>query len=270
MPYFTLPAAPSVAADDGGPRPEAAVFAQNAAAALPTYTSGQARYGSYYVLGDNEPREQDKNAVGGAAQNNKSHYIEFYAALAALDFSAKGGEDAGAAMPKFRTTAVERNNVQWLDLPLSEQARRRLMGGLVATHTFLTVVRPDGKPERGTAKTLSSTTWAQTLGIDATGFEASAPLLDALGEFLLRTWQWAGEVGGATPALELIRAAERAPSEIPLSDLVLRSSASRPLPTSSPEGLEVFRHWNLFAAKHTESGMRGMLEVMRNGSEAVI
>lgn len=270
MPYFTLPAPPSSTAEDGGIRPEAAIFAQNAAAALPTYTSGQARFGSYYVLGDDEPREQEKNAVGGAAQKNKSHYIEFYAALAALDFTARGGEDPTARLPKFRVTGVERGNVQWSDLPIAKGSLRRLMGGFIAAHSYLTVVRPDGKPERGVAKTLAQTTWAQELGLNSDAFEGAAPLLDALGEFFFRAWVWAGHVGGATPAMELVRAADRSPSDVPLDGLLVRSSASRALPVSTSTGLEAFRPWNLYAARQSERGMRGMLEVMRNGSEAVI
>jgi hypothetical protein len=66
LPYFTLPTPDAHNASDGGIRPEAALFAQNAAAALPTYTAGQAGFSAMYVLGDDQPREQKHNAVGGS------------------------------------------------------------------------------------------------------------------------------------------------------------------------------------------------------------
>lgn len=270
MPYFTLPAPPAAVHEDGGPRPEAAVFAQNAAAALPTYTSGQARFGAYYVIGDGEPREQEKNAVGGAAQENPSHYVELYAALAALDFTARGGETPTASVPVFRTIAVGQNNVQWSDLPISEASRRRLMGGFVAVHTYLTVFRPDAQAQPGLGEKLEPVTWMQLAGLGRREIEGNAELLDDLGAFFLRTWMWAGEMNGSAPALDLVRSTSKRPSEVRLDEMMVRSGAARPLPRTSTNGLQIFRHWNVAASKRRVTGIAGMLEVMREGSEAVL
>jgi hypothetical protein len=270
MPYFTLPAPASSTHDDGGPRPEAGVFAQNAAAALPSYTSGQARYGSFYVIGDSEPREQDKNAVGGAAQDNKSHYVELYTALAALDFSARGGESPGLTGPVFRTIGVAQNNVQWTDLPLAPASLRRLMGGFVAAHTYLTVIRPDAKSETSVPDRIGAATWMQLAGIGKKELEDNSQVLDDLGEFFLGTWKWAGEMASASPALDTVRSANRRPTEVRLHEMMVRPGGARELPRTSARGLEIFRYWNVAASKRRLSGVHGMLEAMREGSESAL
>ena len=267
MPYFTLPTPRSHTADDGGPRPEAAMFAQNAAAALPSYTSGQAGYGSYYVLGDDEPREQDRNEVGGAAQANRSHYVELFAALAALDFSARGGEKPNERLPVFQAVGIGQHNVRWSDIPLNERSRRRLMGGFVAAHTFLSIFRPDAKPEPELAERLHGATWMQLLDLGAKDLQRHSALLDDLGRFFLRTWTWASEMGASAPALELVRASGQSPTEVKLDQTIDgRRPLKRMRPTSS-DGFEIFRHWNVAAHRTGQAGIKGMFDVMREGSE---
>ena len=270
MPYFTLPAPSASTHDDGGPRPEAGVFAQNAAAALPSYTSGQTRYGGFYVIGDSEPREQEKNAVGGAAQDNKSHYVELYAALAALDFAARGGELPSLTAPVFRTIGVAQNNVQWTDLPIAPASLRRLMGGFVAVHTYLTVIRPDAKSETGLGDRIEAATWMQLAGIGKTELENNSQVLDDIGEFFLGTWKWAGEMASSSPALDIIRSASRQPTDVRLHEMMVRPGGARELPHTSVKGLEIFRYWNVAASKRRLSGVHGMLEAMREGSESAL
>ena len=267
LPYFTLPTPRNHTADDGGPRPEAAMFAQNAAAALPTYTSGQGGYGGYYVLGDDEPREQDRNEVGGAAQANRSHYVELYAALAALDFAARGGEKPNERLPVFQAVGVGQNNVRWADLPLNDRSRHRLMGGFVAAHTFLSIFRPDAKPDPELADALHGATWMQMLGLGARDLQRHSSLLDDVGRFFLRTWQWAGEMGSSTPALEVVRASGQAPSELRLDQTIEGRRPIKHLGGTTREGYEVFRHWNVAAHRTSHTGIKGMFDVMREGSE---
>lgn len=267
LPYFTLPAGTSEARD-GGPRPDAGVFAQNAAAAIPTYTGREARYGSYYVLGDGEPRSQDRNEVGGAQQANRSHYVEFFAALAALDFSSRGGERPEEALPVFRTTAVERSNVRWNDLPLTEPSRQRLLGGFVAAHTFLTVFRPDGQSRTGLEQALRGVTWLEELGIDVDTFQERSSLLDDLGRFFARTWRWAGELGTSHPALEFISQPGDSATALRHDEAIAGRRAVSKLPSATAEGFEVFRHWNVAASRNRGLGYRGILSVMREGSES--
>ncbi len=267
LPYFTLPTPPSADAPDGGLRPEAAIFAQNAAAALPTYTGRDARYGGYYVVGDGEPRQQDRNEVGGEAQANRSHYIELYAALAALDFTARGGERPEQSLPAFRTTAVSGTNLRWADLPLDAASRDRLIGGLVAAHTFLTLFRPDGTSLPDLASRLHGATWLSTLGVGAAALQERSRLLDEMGRFFLQTWEWVGELGASGPALELVQRPGGRPSALRHDQAIAGRRPLGRLGDTSRDGHEVFRHWNVAAQKHARSGIKGLLSVLREGSE---
>lgn len=268
LPYFTLPS-PRAGDAPGELRPETSLFAQNAAAALPTYVRGDARYGAMYVLGDSEPREQDANAIGGDAQRNASHYIELFAALAALDFAARGGEARGQKGPVFRATAVRSTNVGWDDLPLAGASLRRMMGALVAAHTFLTVFRPDGKPRPELAHVLAGATWLELLRMSPAQLERHSTALDALGAYYAEMWGWLRDLRGSTPALEVANATDRPPSQISLNQTLRHpggGQGGREKKFTDP--FQVFRAWNEEAhAERPPAGLPGMLEVMRRGSE---
>lgn len=268
LPYFTLPTPDSRDADDGGPRPETALFAQNAAAAIPTYTTGHTGYGGFYVLGDSEPREQDANEVGGERQANRAHYVEMFAALAALDFAARGGEQASDALPVFRTTAVERSSVRWSDLPLDEASRQRLMGGIIAAHTFLTVFRPNGASHPALDRYLRGVTWMELLGLSGRDIRDRSAAFDSLAAFFHTTWEWLAEMRASTPALELSRTDGRRPVDVRLDETIEGRRSGNGAPRLRDES-EVFRHWNTAAYARSRQGFRGLLEVMREGSEAV-
>lgn len=268
LPYFTLPTPSTPDAPDGGIRPNAGLFAQNAAAAMPTYTEREGKFGSYYVLGDDEPREQQGNEVGGPQQANRSHYIELYAALAALDFASRGGEPREQQLPVFRATAVGQSSAGWRDLPLSEDSRKRLIGGFVAAHGFLTVLRPDGKSQPRLHKLLKGTTWLSKLGIDTRDLEVRSELLDDLGTFFLEAWQWAGELGTSSPPMALVREPGKPPTALRHDEAILGRRAGRDLPAATQNGFEIFRHWNVAAQKHADTGFRGLMHVIREGSES--
>lgn len=268
LPYFTLPAPATATASDGGVRPEAALFAQNAVAALPTYLGNEAGFGSYYVLGDEQPRVQAVNEVGGDRQRNKPHYVEFFAALAALDFAARGGEPDSESVPVFRMVGVERDNVGWSDLPLNDASRDRLMGGLVAVHTFLTVLRPDGVSQPDLEKLLKGATWLELLGMRPSHLRHQSAALDNLGKFFRATWEWAGDLRSSSPALELANSDSRPPSDLALSETIMGHRPARRKRGTTRGGFEVFRHWNTAAYKRSGQGSRGLLEVMREGSES--
>jgi hypothetical protein len=266
LPYFTLPTPNRKDAEDGGPRPETALFVQNAIGALPTYVGRQAGFGSYYVIGDAEPREQSINAVGGEAQANAPHYVEFYSALAALDFVARGGEDRNSQLPAFYATAVERSNVSWADLPMTEESRRRLMAGFIAAHTFLTLFRPNGGSEVGLERRLKGVTWMETLGLRSKDIRDHSSAFDALGEYYARSWRWLTELRKSSPSLELVRADGRRPLEVGLQETIegRRGVKNR---KASRDGHEIFRYWNEASLGLAGKGYAGFLEVMRDGSE---
>jgi hypothetical protein len=268
LPYFTLPAPSSADAPDGGPRPETALFAQNAAAAIPTYTHGQAGYGGLYVLGDALPREQERNEVGGEAQANRAHYVELFSALAALDFAARGGEEAGARFPIFRATAVDGNEVDWDDLPVDAEAKARLMGGIVAAHAVLTLFRPNGGPNGVLGDELRGATWTRLLKLDDHAFLDRSAALDGLAGFFMRTWQWLSELERSDPGCVLTRWEGRLPLQVRPDELI----GGRHLPGKAGREhhhvFHVFRHWNVAAFRQVERGFPAFLETMRLGSES--
>ena len=72
-------------------------------------------YDAVYLFGD-ESRTDVENALGGPEQKNAPHFIELYAALAAIDFFGRDvGQDQGAQY--FMTAREENNRLQWTDLP---------------------------------------------------------------------------------------------------------------------------------------------------------
>jgi hypothetical protein len=269
LPYFTLPAPPSPDAADGGPRPQAVLFAQNAAAAIPTYTgtAGGAGYGSFYVLGDDYPREQDANEVGGERQANRPHYVELFAALAALDFAARGGEDPSTRLPVFHATALAGRDAGWDDLPLEPAERKRLMGGIVAAHTFLTLFRPGGSSNPSLLDTLRGVTWMRMLNLAEPEMLRRSGALDRMGEFFRHTWHWLGDLKASVPAMQLARVDGRSPQAVGSGE-VIEGYRNTKNGASQKDVFHVFRFWNVAAHRRRGEGFTGFLEVMREGSEA--
>jgi hypothetical protein len=266
LPYFTLPTPDSARAPDGGIRPETALFAQNAAAAIPEYTGGRADYSELYVLGDSFPREQRVNAVGGEQQENPAHYIELYAALAALDFAERRGRGEPAAdHPTFHISTVAGEHIRWSDLPIDAAAQHRFMGGIVAAHTILTLFWNDGATLTDLDERLRGMTWLDCLDLRAGDLEQRTGPIDALGRFFEMTWEWLVAMRRSTPALQLIQSGEQ-PSAVRLDELIEgRRPSGRRLKLRHQ--YDVFRHWNLAAYRRKERGFAGFPEVMRQGSE---
>lgn len=267
MPFFTLPAAESATAPDGGPRPQANLFAQNTAAAMPSYANGDAKYSTIYALGDDEPRQHTVNSVGGAEQKNPADYVELYAALAALDFAVRGGGAKGPT--RFLYTAVNasrgsaRKNVGWIDLPLGSESLRRLKGAFVAAHSFLRIFRPDGKAQPELKALLKGAAWREELGLRGTDMDAKSPAFDACADYFTRMWSWASEMRRTNPAMDLIQGTG-APSTVDLDRTLSEHRARRPV----TDDFEVFCHWNDAAYPRRQKGATAFWDVMRLGSES--
>ncbi|MEP6620002.1 MAG: hypothetical protein ABJE47_11830 [bacterium] len=268
LPYFTLPAPATQTAADGGIRPDSALFAQNAAAALPTYAQGDAQYGGLYAIGDSEPREQLVNEVGGQAQANRSHYVELYAALAALDFAARGGERSNDAKPVFHYTAVGGDAVRWSDLPIDIASEKRLMGGLVSIQSFLTYFRPNGNSHPHFERDFRGATWRSQLGLDGKAFEQRSKGLDALGKFFRASWAWLAELRGSTPPLVLLNTQAPQPADAALCDALEGRHSTVKTTRTTREDFALFRFWNVAAAKRSGTGFGEFLAMMREGNEA--
>jgi hypothetical protein len=267
LPYFTLPAPDTPDAPDGGPRPETVLFAQNAAGALPTYLTTSTGYGGLYMLGDSEPREQERNEVGGERQANQAHYVELFGALAALDFAARPGEEAGARLPVVRATAVAGRDPGWEDLPLGAASRARLVGGIVAAHTFLRAFRPDGAAHPDLGATLRGVTWLHLLKLTPDELAARTQALDGMGRFYRAAWAWLAEMRRSSPALALVPAASGPPTAIRPDELIEGRAALAAEGRTRHDESVVFRHWNDAAWAHRGAGFRGFMHVAREGSE---
>ncbi len=237
LPYFRLP--PVKGGDsDAGRRPNDATFAEAVRAALPHYIRSEStEYGTHYVIGDDDRREQPTNAVGGKEQDNIPDYIELMSALAALDFAARGpGEH------RFRYTAVERRDVSWDDLPVTTEVKERLSSGIIAMQTFLTMFRPDGLPHENIGHAFQGSTWMKTLGWNAATLQELAPLFNALGAYFDPAWGWLKQCNG----LALTNLGSH-PSETVMPNLLAGWPAAKSVPSSLDSGNEIFRFWNIAA-----------------------
>ena len=111
LPYFTF-----TDTGDNELKAKAEHFLMNTQAALKYYHLWNKKliYDAIYLFGD-ESRIEVENSLGGRGQQNAPHFIELYAALAAIDFF---GRDfgLGKGAQYFRTDRSS-NQLQWTDLP---------------------------------------------------------------------------------------------------------------------------------------------------------
>lgn len=260
LPYFTVPA---------GPGPEGAPsFVRNAAGVLPAFTDPHREpgYGGYYLLGDGLAREQEAYEPGGPAQSNPAHYVELFAALAALDFASRGGEGgAFTRLPVYRLLHVAGEDPGWGDLPVTPASRAALRSALVAMHVFLSLFRPEGRGGVELRGRLKGITWAEVLGVGSERWVGDAPLLDAVGRFWTRTWAWLCEMRASTPSLRLVAEPAGPPAAVPLHALLDPGQGSR-----GADVYALFRHWNVEAARRRGGGVPALVEVMRAGSERFV
>lgn len=258
LPYFSLASAP-------GHSPESPRFTHRVLAEFPRYLrrADQVLYGSYYLLGDSIPREQDGHDPAGPRHASPPHYVELMAALAALDFTARGGEPPDAALPVFRAMGVAGDDVSWRDLPLNDSSRAALRGALLAMHVFLTFFRPDGTPGRNLERALIGVTWAETLGMPPYVWSQNAAVLDALARYWMNTWEWFRDLRRSDPPLRLTGTRTERPTGVVVGDLLEGSAPTRRL----HDVYAVFRDWNAEAAWRSGQGFEGFVSMMRAGSE---
>ena len=112
LPYFTF-------IDDGDTelKANAEHFLMNTQAALEYYQrwNKDLVYNAIYLIGDDSQVQLKNFSLGGKAQQNAQHFIELYAALAAIHFFGNDGTADGGAQ-YFR---LDRSNkpFNWADLP---------------------------------------------------------------------------------------------------------------------------------------------------------
>ena len=117
-------------------------------------------YDKVYLFGD-ESRTDVKNALGGPEQKNAPHFIELYAALAAIDFF--GGDFGDDGNTQYFMTAREvKNRLQWTDLPdvdNGDTVRSRIGQLARFSFTYLSVYYPALKNIANRSSDAFRSTW---------------------------------------------------------------------------------------------------------------
>ena len=112
LPYFTF-------IDDGDAvlKAKAEHFLMNTQAALEYYQRSDKDlvYNAIYLIGDDSQVQLKNFSLGGKAQQNAQHFIELYAALAAIHFFGNSTEGDGRA--QFFRLDRANNPLKWADLP---------------------------------------------------------------------------------------------------------------------------------------------------------
>ena len=112
LPYFTF-------IDDGDDelKAKAEHFLMNTQAALEYYQrwNKDLVYNAIYLMGDDSQVQVQNFSLGGKAQQNAQHFIELYAALAAIHFFGNDGAADGGAQ-YFRLDRANKP-LKWEDLP---------------------------------------------------------------------------------------------------------------------------------------------------------
>ena len=111
LPYFTF-----TDTGDNELKARAEHFLMNTQAALNYYSNNKDPiYDAIYLLGDTSKIEVDPS-LGGKTQRNAQHFIELYAALAAIHFFDPNFAVDGGAAQYFRLDRAN-NPLKWTDIP---------------------------------------------------------------------------------------------------------------------------------------------------------
>jgi hypothetical protein len=200
-PYYALGVPSTDEERDGRLKPESAKFLAATAAALPTYTRGQTRYGALYVIGDEQSlsKARKQYSAGGSSQRNDPHFVELFAALAALDFASSHPDG-------IMYTSVAGAEPGWSDLPLAEQERRALRSFFVATNFFLQYFGSNrsGADEQRLAAELEKMWWVQDAQLEPNFVRSFARELNELGVYFEAVWGWLWTVAHNYRALRLV------------------------------------------------------------------
>lgn len=113
LPYFTFN-------DTGAPNQhqlgaKAEHFLMNTQAALAYYQNQDLGYNAIYLMGDDSQVQIPNFSLGGGAQQNAQHFIELYAALAAIHFF--GNDGAADGGPQYFRLNRANKPLNWEDLP---------------------------------------------------------------------------------------------------------------------------------------------------------
>jgi hypothetical protein len=114
-------------------------FLLNTEGALRYYVNQAKQFDTVYLLG-NQNLSQFNFSIGKNTQRNETHFIEFYAALAARHFSSYSPKN----LEKVVLISRENNNViTWGDLPQQEEVRAELVNATRFVYVWLGNIAPE-------------------------------------------------------------------------------------------------------------------------------
>lgn len=124
LPYFKFVFPPNDEQVTAELKAKSEDFLMNTQAALKYYQrwGETGNYDAVYLVG-NESQTEVTASLGGNDQKNAPHFIELYAALAAIHFFDPNFE-ANAEHPYFLIARSEQNQLQWSDLPDENNGRK--------------------------------------------------------------------------------------------------------------------------------------------------
>jgi hypothetical protein len=159
------------------------------------------------------PKPRKTYSAGGRSQLNDPHFVELFAAFAALDFSESPREGMHyASLTGFEPT--------WPDLPISEQQRHELRTYFAASNLFLQYFRANrsGQEEQQLADELKTMPWLQHIGLAPTFVRTHARELNELGEFFEASWGWLWAVTHNYQPLRLVSFESESDRKVPMPD----------------------------------------------------
>lgn len=120
LPYFQFPPAP--AEEEKEMQAKVSEFMLNTKSALDYYDKSGilgSVFKSIYLVGDNDLTDVKEFSLGASSQKNDAHFIEIYAALAAIDFFNKTDFDRieTPMIARGDDSEESKNRIVWEDLP---------------------------------------------------------------------------------------------------------------------------------------------------------
>jgi hypothetical protein len=218
-PYYALPEPSQRDSQDGRLKPDSSVFLRNTAAALPLYVQNHSKYGTLYALGDASSIPHPRRtfvAGGGQIPQSDPHAVEFFSALAAVDFVSRERDPRPATRMFYMTLGGEHPG--WRDLPLNEDDRSHLHHFVVASNFFLHYFGSSRskKREADIIAELSLQTFPKDFGLKPEFVRTHAAALDLLGEYFVAAWGYLWATTHNKVPLMLASFADESGTSVPL------------------------------------------------------
>ena len=203
-PYYSLGQPSQAEEQDHRLKPDSARFLYAATGALPTYVHGDSQYGRLYAVGDDQSLAQARKiySAGGKDQRNDPHFVELYAAAAALDFMSSR-ESAG--LSPIRYVTVGDPDPTWTDLPLA--GVNDLVALFIASNFFLQYFGAHRSPadeQRLTNELQKVGGWLHDIALKPTFVREHARELNTLGKYFESVWGYLWAITNNYRALRLV------------------------------------------------------------------